>query len=160
EAAGRRALRGARRSAGAGLAAVGRSPATRRWGRRAVGAGALAAVLAGGLVVASDPLLSGVARVAIDDDALDELSHLSQTSVVTAADGATLGVVERERRRVVDVEVLPEHVTAMVLAAEDHRFQEHEGYDLTGLARAAVTNARSGEVEQGGSTITQQLAKL
>ena len=161
EVAGRRAIRGARRSAGAGVAAVGRSRATRRWGRRAVGAGALAAALAGGLVLASDPLLSGVARVAIDEDELDELSHLSQTSVVTAADGATtLGVVERERRRVVELKALPEHVTAMVLAAEDHRFEEHEGYDLTGLVRAAVTNARSGEVEQGGSTITQQLAKL
>jgi penicillin-binding protein 1A len=160
EVAGRRAIRGARRGAGAGVAAVGRSPFTRRWARRATAAGALAVALAAGLVVASDPLLSGVAQVTIGDDALDQLSHLSQTSVVAAADGPTLGVVERERRRVVDIDALPEHVTAVVLAAEDHRFEDHEGYDLTGLARAAVTNARSGEVEQGGSTITQQLAKL
>ena len=46
-----------------------------------------------------------------------------------------------------------------VLATEDRRFYKHFGIDLIGLARAVVANARAGHVVQGGSTITQQLAK-
>jgi penicillin-binding protein 1A len=48
---------------------------------------------------------------------------------------------------------------AAVLATEDRRFNDHFGLDLIGLARAAVTNLRAGRVVQGGSTITQQVAK-
>ncbi|MGD9617070.1 MAG: transglycosylase domain-containing protein [Alphaproteobacteria bacterium] len=47
-----------------------------------------------------------------------------------------------------------------VLAAEDRRFYSHFGLDPIGILRAAVTNVRAGEVLQGGSTITQQLAKV
>jgi penicillin-binding protein 1A len=46
-----------------------------------------------------------------------------------------------------------------VLATEDRRFYDHFGLDLIGLARAAVANLRAGRIVQGGSTITQQLAK-
>lgn len=59
----------------------------------------------------------------------------------------------------VDVRALPEHVRDAVLATEDRRFYRHFGIDLRGVARAARHNARAGQVEQGGSTITQQLAK-
>ena len=47
-----------------------------------------------------------------------------------------------------------------VIAAEDRRFYSHFGIDPIGILRAAVTNFRAGEVLQGGSTITQQLAKI
>jgi len=46
-----------------------------------------------------------------------------------------------------------------VLAAEDHRFYEHHGIDILGLARANVDNLKAGHMVEGGSTITQQLAK-
>ena len=46
-----------------------------------------------------------------------------------------------------------------VIAIEDRRFRDHGGIDLVGLARAAMENAQAGRVVQGGSTITQQLAK-
>jgi penicillin-binding protein 1A len=59
----------------------------------------------------------------------------------------------------VQVEVLPPHVTAAVLAIEDRRFYGHFGIDVLGLGRAMVANLRAGTVVQGGSTITQQLAK-
>ena len=59
----------------------------------------------------------------------------------------------------VDVASLPPHVVDAVLAIEDRRFYDHPGIDPIGVARAAVANAEAGEVEQGGSTITQQLAK-
>ena len=59
----------------------------------------------------------------------------------------------------VDARTLPPHVTAAILAIEDRRFHDHVGLDLRGIARAALHNARAGGVEQGGSTLTQQLAK-
>lgn len=156
----RRGLRRAWASAGGGARAMRRSPTLSRWGRRAALAGLVVAVLVVGALVASEPILSAAARLTVGDEVRAELPDLALTSVVVASEGSTLGVVEEERRDLVDAEALPEHVTAAVLAAEDHRFPAHEGYDLEGLARATVTNARAGEVEQGGSTITQQLAKL
>ena len=59
----------------------------------------------------------------------------------------------------VDVRDLPAHVRDAVLSIEDRRFDSHFGIDLRGIARAAKHNAAAGKVEQGGSTITQQLAK-
>lgn len=66
------------------------------------------------------------------------------------------------RARPVRVELsrLPEHVWRAVLAAEDHRFFEHQGVDARGVARALLRNALAGEVVQGGSTISQQLIKM
>jgi penicillin-binding protein 1A len=54
---------------------------------------------------------------------------------------------------------LPRHVVDAVLATEDRRFRSHFGLDPIGLARAAVVNLAEGRVVQGGSTITQQVAK-
>ena len=59
----------------------------------------------------------------------------------------------------VDTRRLPEHVVAAVLSIEDRRFFTHHGIDPLGIARAAMRNAKAGGIEQGGSTITQQLAK-
>jgi penicillin-binding protein 1A len=59
----------------------------------------------------------------------------------------------------VTVDELPEHVVQAFLAIEDRRFYHHAGIDPRGVVRALWRNARAGEVEQGGSTITQQLAK-
>ncbi|HWP36238.1 MAG TPA: PBP1A family penicillin-binding protein [Gemmatimonadales bacterium] len=54
---------------------------------------------------------------------------------------------------------LPAHLVEAVLAVEDQRFFQHDGLDLRRIMGAAVANARAGQVTQGGSTITQQLAK-
>ena len=59
----------------------------------------------------------------------------------------------------VSLEEMPDHLIKAVLATEDRRFYEHFGIDFSGTVRALVTNARAGGVVQGGSTITQQLAK-
>ncbi|WP_244493800.1 transglycosylase domain-containing protein [Aureimonas sp. AU4] len=59
----------------------------------------------------------------------------------------------------VPIDELPDHFVKAVLATEDRRFFEHWGIDFLGLARALSTNARAGGVVQGGSTLTQQLAK-
>ncbi|MBI1274301.1 MAG: PBP1A family penicillin-binding protein [Alphaproteobacteria bacterium] len=54
---------------------------------------------------------------------------------------------------------LPKYLTHAVMAVEDRRFFDHGGVDVFGLARAMFANLRAGRVVQGGSTITQQLAK-
>jgi penicillin-binding protein 1B len=66
---------------------------------------------------------------------------------------------ERESRRLVSIQKVPEHFIQAVLAAEDHRFFQHWGIDPRGILRALITNLRHGAIRQGGSTITQQLAK-
>jgi penicillin-binding protein 1A len=59
----------------------------------------------------------------------------------------------------VDVSKLPSYVPNAFIAVEDRRFREHIGIDLIGLVRAAFENMAQGHVVQGGSTLTQQLAK-
>ncbi len=59
----------------------------------------------------------------------------------------------------VPLEEMPDHLIKAVLATEDRRFYEHFGIDFYGTFRALMTNARAGGVVQGGSTLTQQLAK-
>ncbi len=66
---------------------------------------------------------------------------------------------ERERRHLISIEDVPEHLVRAVLAIEDHRFYQHHGVDLRGILRALITNLRHGAIRQGGSTLTQQLAK-
>jgi penicillin-binding protein 1A len=59
----------------------------------------------------------------------------------------------------VPLDQFPDHLIKAVLATEDRRFYEHFGIDVAGTARAVTANARAGGVVQGGSSITQQLAK-
>ena len=59
----------------------------------------------------------------------------------------------------VPLEDMPDHLIKATLATEDRRFYEHFGIDFYGTFRALMTNAKAGGVVQGGSTITQQLAK-
>lgn len=59
----------------------------------------------------------------------------------------------------IDLRKLPRHVPGAVIAVEDRRFYDHHGVDPRALLRALVVNLQAGEVSQGGSTITQQVAK-
>jgi penicillin-binding protein 1A len=84
----------------------------------------------------------------------------NRRSVVLSSDGDEIGSFSIENRRIVALDRLPPHVPAAFLAREDHRFYQHRGFDLLGIARAAWTNFRSdGNIRQGGSTLTQQIIK-
>jgi penicillin-binding protein 1A len=78
---------------------------------------------------------------------------------VLTADGYLIGEFGEERRIYVPVEQLPPLVKQAILAAEDDRFQDHRGVDPIGLARAAWANVVHGSKQQGGSTITMQVAR-
>ncbi|MCJ7810037.1 MAG: PBP1A family penicillin-binding protein, partial [Desulfobulbaceae bacterium] len=66
---------------------------------------------------------------------------------------------EREQRRLISIKEVPDQVQKAFLAAEDTRFYQHHGVDFRGILRAVYTNLRKRGIYQGGSTITQQLAK-
>ena len=83
-------------------------------------------------------------------------------SVITqifARDGQRIGEFYSERRIEVPYSRLPRHLVLAFVAAEDARFFEHPGVDISGIARAFFRNLEAGQVVQGGSTITQQVVK-
>ncbi|HHL40987.1 MAG TPA: PBP1A family penicillin-binding protein [Deltaproteobacteria bacterium] len=78
---------------------------------------------------------------------------------VYSHDGQVIGEFYIERRTVVSLNSMPDHLIKAFLAAEDAHFYEHEGIDVMGILRALYVNLKAGKVVQGGSTITQQVAK-
>ncbi len=96
--------------------------------------------------------------------ALPEVGDLARyrpplPSVVLDRYGKPIGAFVEQRRQLVSLRQIPPHVRAAFLAAEDDGFYHHLGVDPVALVRAALANVRAGGVVQGGSTITQQLAK-
>ena len=73
--------------------------------------------------------------------------------------GVLISHLYDEYRHYVKMEEIPETIIKSFLAAEDSSFYMHSGFDLTGIARALFVDIISGSLRQGGSTITQQLAK-
>jgi len=102
----------------------------------------------------------GVDVSAIEDlDAAVDI-RASRPSVVVDATGDVVGrFASHERHEPFAVGEVPEIVELALLAAEDQDFREHHGFDPQGIARAFLRNASSGDIAEGGSTITQQLAK-
>ena len=78
---------------------------------------------------------------------------------IYTADGDLIGEFGEERRDYVPFEEIPRHVKLAILAAEDDGFYEHSGIEFMGIARAALANLITGRRGQGGSTITQQVAR-
>lgn len=77
-------------------------------------------------------------------------------SEIISSDGVTLGKFEKEKTIPVTYKDLPPHLVYALMAKEDERFREHSGIDLQAFARAVAYGGKRG----GGSTISQQLAKL
>jgi len=82
-----------------------------------------------------------------------------QRSYVFDRNGKVMTTLFKEDRAPVRLEDVPQVMIDAVLAIEDRKFYEHAGFDLEGVMRAARTNADDGEIQQGGSTITEQLIK-
>ena len=74
-------------------------------------------------------------------------------------DGEVVGRFWDEKRIVIPLEKVPPHLIQAFVAAEDARFFEHDGIDFSGIIRALSKNLAAGRIEQGGSTITQQVTK-
>ena len=80
-------------------------------------------------------------------------------SEVFSDDGEVIGRFWEEKRIVVPLERLPQHLIQAFVAAEDARFFQHEGVDIISILRAFFRNLTAGKIEQGGSTITQQMTR-
>jgi penicillin-binding protein 1A len=81
------------------------------------------------------------------------------TLTVLALDGSTLATHGDSYGLPASLKELPPDLINAILATEDRRFYNHFGLDLIGLARATVANVLAGRIVQGGSTLTQQVAK-
>ncbi|MFZ5996191.1 MAG: penicillin-binding protein 1A [Nitrospirota bacterium] len=75
-------------------------------------------------------------------------------------EGESISEIYRERRYFIPHHKIPDHVMKAFIAIEDRRFYAHNGFDIKGILRALHRNIAAGTVVEGGSTITQQLAKL
>jgi penicillin-binding protein 1A len=94
----------------------------------------------------------------VPDPIIAALDDRPPNVTILAEDGTVLA--ERGLRRGhVRLDVLPPYLAKAVIATEDRRFYHHFGIDPLGLVRASFRNASAGTVVEGGSTITQQLAK-
>ncbi|MFW5733835.1 MAG: penicillin-binding protein 1A [Oceanidesulfovibrio sp.] len=129
--------------------------------------GILLIVLAG-LVAASLPAMARPSfRIDSVNASLEDVPDFKEimnykpalTTTVYTRDGRVLGYLYREKRFLVPLSEMPDHLVKAFLAAEDASFYEHEGIDLTAIFRAFSKNVAAGEVVQGGSTITQQIVK-
>jgi len=92
---------------------------------------------------------------------VDQAFNASRKPTVTvlSANGEVLARTGDVYGQLVRLDQLPPSLTAAVLATEDRRFYSHFGIDIIGLARAMMANIRARRIVQGGSTITQQVAK-
>ncbi|MEX2582929.1 MAG: penicillin-binding protein 1A, partial [Gemmatimonadota bacterium] len=91
---------------------------------------------------------------------LDDLAeYQAEGSELLDLDGEPFARLATVNRRIISLDSLPEHVPQAFLAIEDQRFYDHSGLDFRRTAGALLANVRSGGVTEGGSTITQQLAR-
>lgn len=111
----------------------------------------IAGFLAGGYI----SLAKGVPSIA-------ELRESRPTdgTKVYADDDTLIGEFKVERGIHVPLEKIPKHLINAVIAVEDSRFWQHRGLDFIGIGRAIVRNLMHADIKEGGSTITQQLAKI
>lgn len=140
-------------------------PATRRWTRSAKrkSAGFLKYTADAGVVVLSVGIVLAVGLVFLARDlpATDGLWRQERGPKISlvAADGTPMVVQGEVRGEPIRLADLPAHVPLAVLAVEDRNFYHHFGINPFSIIRAMVVNILNGEVRQGGSTLTQQLAK-
>lgn len=93
-------------------------------------------------------------------DEVKELRSLSERTTVYWADGTVMGTLGLQDRELIKgIEEVPKRIQDAIIATEDQSFWTNDGIDLGAVFRAFLTNVVSGEIQQGGSTITQQLVK-
>ena len=104
--------------------------------------------------------LTMVYTIILTKDIDDTLKNISMSSIVYDRHGALIGNLFDHRKTWVSIDKIHPYLPKAVVAIEDARFYTHFGIDLKGIARAVVRNLIPGGTMEGGSTITQQLAKI
>ena len=111
--------------------------------------------IAGAVGLASNKMADSLAGTSADLIKGD----LPSISTVTDAGGEPIAWLYDQQRVVVPSDEISQNMKLAIIAIEDRRFGDHQGVDWRGTIRAALTNATSGDVQQGASTIDQQLVK-
>ncbi|TKH13501.1 penicillin-binding protein [Peribacillus simplex] len=89
-----------------------------------------------------------------------ESIELAQNSYMKAANGKVISEISTgEKRTYLKLEDIPLFLENLFIVTEDQKFYDHAGVDLSGISRALLINSQNKTIEQGGSTITQQLAR-
>lgn len=120
-------------------------------------------ILFAGIILGS---IGAVRLVAVQVDRLlpntSEIQTFQRPGTLTirASDGTILHQLGPATREKLTIDQIPKQVVDAFVASEDRRFFDHDGVDLQGIARAMVRNFTSGELVEGGSTLTQQLARI
>jgi penicillin-binding protein 1A len=97
----------------------------------------------------------------IPDSTADVLTYVREDTItIKAANGEILQQIGPATRETLKIREAPKTLIQAFLATEDQRFEKHHGIDYWGIIRAAVSNLQAGDVVEGGSTITQQLARI
>ncbi len=118
-----------------------------------------------GVGVSSSALLLGWSVYRLESSITESVADISTymppgTIRIKGADGTVLqeiGPVTHEKLKIWQI---PQPVLEAFIASEDRRFRDHRGVDFQGILRAAFSNLQAGGVVEGGSTITQQLARI
>jgi penicillin-binding protein 1A len=120
-----------------------------RWGWKRI----VLAILALFMLIVAWLAITAPLSKSLQPIAAPSMTLVSVEGIPIARRGADI----REPVKIAD---LPRHVPAAFIAIEDRRFHDHLGISIRGIARAAWRNVGAGGVREGGSTITQQLAKI
>jgi penicillin-binding protein 1A len=115
-------------------------------------------ILLGGVVGATFAITIGLSRD------LPQMANLENfkpklSSRLYSSDGRVIADFGIERRQRTSLARIPPHLVQAVISVEDQHYYLHFGVDPTGILRAAIVDLRTGQMAQGGSTITQQLAR-
>jgi penicillin-binding protein 1A len=110
------------------------------------------------VAVGQAALVAGIDAVLPDARGISRFNRPG-TLTIYAADGEVIQKLGPATRDKLVAGRMPELVRQAFIAAEDRRFYQHNGIDLLGISRAVLRNLRQGAVEEGASTITQQLAR-
>ena len=110
-------------------------------------------------IIASIWFVVDLQRGLPDTEAIQRIGEMRQSTAVFDADDQLAFTIFEEQRIPVALDHISPNLIHAVLAVEDQRFYDHHGFDLARIVKAALTNLRHGRVVQGGSTITQQLAR-
>lgn len=99
------------------------------------------------------------ANLNVKTDLSKDILPPASSQIYDSAGNEIANIHATENRMPVGIDQIPVNLQNAFVAIEDNRFYEHKGVDFRGLARAMYTNIRAKEIAEGGSTITQQLAK-
>ncbi len=124
---------------------------------RRVAIGSLISMLL--VAIAGAWMLTSLLRGLPDVDALRRIGEMDQATAVFDRHDGLAFTIFKEQRIEVPLSQVSQNLRNAVLAIEDQRFYEHGGFDVVRIGSALLANIRHGRLAQGGSTITQQLAR-